>query len=547
MKDTLWDALRREYWFPLALALLFTLLGTAPYLYAYAIAAPDERFMGFVGRGTLALNSYLTLPRQIAEGHHLIENFMTSEPLKRNYFHPEWWLYGQFARWTGLSMVQTFHVWRVAGVFLFVGAVYFLCAVCFTSVYLRRLATALIVLGSGLGWVIWLLNKCFGFSLPLPLDLDGVTIAGYLVNNPHFIRAGIFSALQYAFLILGEQTGRRKYYFWSGIMAAGNTMIRPHHLPETYAIYLIYPALRAVQEKRIDWNRIKNHALAATVQLPMLLLHIHTVVLNPLGIAGWIRQSEFLLPMTLWLGLPFGLVCIYFMLKGFAHIPQARPETLMMGSWLFISWLQVQAFPYVAWAHEGFYPFMYAPVILALSGPLPCLVDEVRRRFGNKVSFDKSAWRFAAASLLVAVSMPSTIYVYADFFVRLHHPKPTWRYYLPEHTLSAIDWLKKNAADGEVVLSSIDTGQFIPRLYDVKVFIAQDLLTANFNEKIGIVYRFYQNKEDDLFKRWIVEQYNIRYVFFGPFEHFPNGMDPDEHPWLEPVFSQGETMVYRVR
>lgn len=547
MRFRLWDTLRREYWFPLALALLIVILGTVPYLYGYRNAEPGEIFMGFVGRGTSGANGYLMMARQCAEGHHLIENFMTAENVKRNYFNLEWWLYGKCARWSGLSLIQTFHLFRVTGVFFLVGAVYFLVTVCFETRYFRRLALTLIVFASGFGWLIWGANKALGMSLPLPLDLSGVTIFGYLVNKPHFIRAGIFSALQFGFLLLAEKTGQRKYYVWSGIMAGGNTLIRPFHLPETYALYLIYPALRAFQEKRIDWSRIKGHALAATVQLPALIPHVYTALWKPLGLSVWARQTEFLLPMTLWLGLPFALVCIYFIIKGFGHLPEARPVPLMMGTWLFIAWLLVQSFPYFNWSHEGFFPFMYAPVILALSGPLPWLVETVQRYIRQPISWERPGLRFTAATLLVLACLPSSVYVYADFFVRLHHPQAPWRYYLSNDELAAIDWLGDHLSPGDTVLSMPETSQFIPRFRDVKVVIAHDILTADYQEKNWMVQRFFHSRYDDHFKRWAMEQLDAQYLLIGPCERFPHGLKPADHPWLEALFTRGQCTVYRVR
>lgn len=538
----------RELLFPLGVGIAVVVLGTLPYLYAYHTQGAGEVFMGFIGRGTPGANGYFMFARQAVEGHWLFVNQMTPEPTPRAYFSLQWLAFGLFSKWTGLSLVATFHLGRVLSVLLYVLAVYYLAAQCLEDAFRRRLALCLTVFGSGLGWMIWAVNKTLHAGLPLSFDLQGVSIFGYLINNPHFIRAGLCSALQYAFLIRGEQSGRLRYFVFSGLASEGHSIIRPYHVPETFLVYALFPILLCIRERRLVPRRILNYGVAALVALPGALYLVITTLSNVLGMAGWFRQSPLLLEQILWVGLPFLAVCGYFAFFGMADARQAKPSSLMLSAWLGLSWLLVNAFPYFnAGFEQAFAAFTLAPPILLMRGPLPLLHDRLASGFPRlAAAFARKQVQYLAAIALVLLCSPSSVYVYARFFKDLHHPVPPWRYYLDSGVHNAITWLETNARTNDVVLASHDTSQFVPRMSACKVVSGHDMLTANYYEKNRLVDRFFRIRGEDGFKRWLADTFNVHYVVFGPYERYGGGMDPADHPWLHEEFRHGNTTVYRV-
>ena len=508
--------------------------------------------MGFIGRDTPGANAYFMFARQVQQGRNWMQNYYTSEPLPGHYFHFEWWAFGKFARWTGLSLIATFHLGRIAGVFLFLIAVYLLAAASLPTVRQRRLAVALICLGSGLGWAIWAINHGAALSLPLPRDLKGVSVPGHLINKPHFIRAGIFAALQYAFLLLGERTQRRRYFLASGCAAAAQSMIRPFHIPETYLVYALFPVLRWIQEQRFDRRRFENYALAAAVHTPMLLWHGYVFLTNPLGLSPWKRQADMLLMQLLWMGIPFLLISLQFAIKGLSHIPKAGLVPLLLGLWLGAAFAVVNLTPYLAWTQESHYAYVLVPPILAVAGPLPwlyralCASPRLWARLPFPINTDRC--KRAAALVLLAISMPTTAIVYAQFFTHLHHPPAwqPWRYYISDGFYGGIQWLGTHADRGSVVLASHPASQFIPRFVDNKIVLAQDVITANFNTKLGQVKRFFQGDGDEAFKRSILERYHVDYVIYGDLERQLGSVDLDRFTWLRPVYRAGDVTLYRV-
>ncbi len=547
MTGTSW----REYLFPMAVAAAICAAGTLPYLYGYRLAGEDERFMGVVGRDVPGASGYLMFMRQAREGRFLLENQMTPEPLPRAYINLEWWFLGSLARWLGMSLETVFHLDRIATAFVCAWVLYYVVAVCLPGLFARRLAFSLIIFGSGVGWTVFLINRWTLLDLKVPFDIQGVCVLGYLVNKPHFIRGLICAALTCAFLIRGEQSGRRRYFVYSGLAAAVHAIFRPYHIPETYLMYLAFPALLCAIEGRFRTDRFANYLLAGLVFLPAAAYLLITAHSNVLGMEGWRRHSPYLLEHVLWLGLPFVVACICIVCQSiFRAIKKDDPAGVLMAAWLVVCWLIVESAPYIFFGHESsFGALIVAPPILFVLC-LPALWEWTRNRIPNPLTADRAAQmprrRVFAAVAFVLICALSNVIVCRQFFTILRNHELRWLYYLPNQVYQAIEWVDAHAPQPTVVLALPETAHFIPRLTRHKVVSAHDMLTARFEEKNAQLGRFFFEPEDEAFKQWFVRHYAIQYLIFGPKEASFGHFRPERIAWFHPVFQSGQTVVYRM-
>lgn len=515
------------------------MFGSLPYLYAGYATQPGEAFMGFIGRGTPGANSYFAFSRQVAEGNNWLTNLYTPHAPSRAYFNLEWWVIGLAARATGLSLQALFHIERVTAVLLFLVAAYYLCAVFLVSPRERRIALGLIALGSGFGWVIEVADHFFHMTLPTSLDTQGVTLFSYLMNKPHFIRAGACAALQYAWLIRGARTGQQRYFHAAGIAGASHSLIRPYQIPEACLVLGLYAAVQVLQ-LRTPWRKaLWQAAIVFLWNLPVIAWHTSIYLQNPLGLGpmhAW--QPMYFFAQIVWLGLPFAALMVYVGLRA-VRVHRA-PGLSIPVLWLLSAMVLLQLYPVFPWGVESYFPWVLAPPLLFVKHVLPPIALWCRARPAAR------ALRGLAVGLACCAVLPGNAINYARFFTTLHDPVAPWRYYLPLTVRGSVDWLAKHAPPESVVLASHDTSQFVPRLADFRVVSGQDVLSANYRERNAEVLRFYAAREDNDFKLRICRENAVAFIFIGPFERALSGMNSADHPWMVPVYESEDVSIYRV-
>lgn len=526
---------RIEWIFPIALALGIALAGSLPYAYGYLTAGEGEVFAGFIGRGTPGAQSYLAFARQVAEGGALTTNLYNPHAPSRAFFHAEWWLMGMAARLTGLPLLFWFHAGRVVSAIAFLLAVYYLASTLLDNVRLRRGALLLVAVGAGFGWLVVAANAVSGTHLDLPLDAKGVTIFGYLMNKPHFIRAGCVAALQYAWLIRGDATGKYRYFLYSGLAASAHSLVRPYQIPEACLILVLYAGARVFIDHQPILATLTRVASAASGHAPAIIWQGWVYFKNPLGLGAMDAWAPMpLLPLILWLGLPFTAVMVH-LGTWVLREDRSRLALSIPALWLAAAALLMQAHPYFPWGTESYYPWVFAPVLLFLRHTWPVLAAWATHRPQPR--------RLALAALCCTV-LPVNALVYVQFFTTLHHPKPPWQYYLPQSALDAIAWLDENAPAESVVLASHDSSAFIPRFADLRVVTGQDALTPDYRVVNEHVQRFFQNTGDQGFKQWLLREQQVDYVLVGPFERALAGEATPRYPWLQQVYQSGDVQVF---
>ena len=138
---------RREWIFVGLVIFTVLVLTTLPYIFSVLSTPPDRQFMGFV------LNvsdhaQYLSWYKAF-QTDYLISNRLTPEPNPPIFFNLLWWSLGRLGRYSGLSYVMVYQLFRwMAGAFFLV-MVYVLATLIFAPIPRRR--TALLVIASGSG------------------------------------------------------------------------------------------------------------------------------------------------------------------------------------------------------------------------------------------------------------------------------------------------------------------------------------------------------------------------------------------------------------
>jgi hypothetical protein len=146
-----------------------------------------------------------------------------------------------------------------------------------------------------------------------------------------------------------------------------------------------------------------------------------------------------------------------------------------------------------------------------------------------------SPWaaRAAVALGLVLVSFQATTpyYVWRNEWHRLRRVEyPSW---LPAPLLRVFRHLAAAPGEEAVVVSSYETGNFIPHYTAKRCLVGHYALTIDAKAREADTLRFFtENPADDPWRREALAHWRARYVVLGPYERALGGFDPSTRPWL---------------
>jgi uncharacterized membrane protein len=112
--------------------------------------------------------------------------------------------------------------------------------------------------------------------------------------------------------------------------------------------------------------------------------------------------------------------------------------------------------------------------------------------------------------------------------------------------LAALRWLDERVIYDDVILSSYNTGNFLPAMVGAKAFLGHGPETAYSDEKRQLVSQFYAAGTTDEWRREFLRQWPITYVVFGPLEQKVGQFDPARAVYLTPVYDRDGYRIYRV-
>jgi len=147
-----------------------------------------------------------------------------------------------------------------------------------------------------------------------------------------------------------------------------------------------------------------------------------------------------------------------------------------------------------------------------------------------------------AALLLVVI--PTNLYLLAWRFYDLS--RYTYPYYMEQDYITTFDWLRENTDPKEVVLSALDSGQYIPGLSGNKAFLAHWANTVNYYDKVERVNGFYSVDAPTTARLDTLRQFGVDYILVGPAERALGTFNPATMLGVELVFETPLVKVYLV-
>jgi hypothetical protein len=99
----------------------------------------------------------------------------------------------------------------------------------------------------------------------------------------------------------------------------------------------------------------------------------------------------------------------------------------------------------------------------------------------------------------------------------------------------------------DVVLASLDIGQFVPALTGARSFLGHWAQTLDFYGKTDQVRGFFNGATSDADREALLRDFGVDYVIYGPQEAALGNYDPASASFLDEVFADDSVRVYAVR
>ena len=79
-----------------------------------------------------------------------------------------------------------------------------------------------------------------------------------------------------------------------------------------------------------------------------------------------------------------------------------------------------------------------------------------------------------------------------------------------------------------------------------RVFVGHGPETVGSDQKQQLASQFFKAETDDQWRRALLAEYNIRYLYFGPNERTLGDFSPDKASYLTQKYDNGSVQIYEV-
>jgi hypothetical protein len=523
----------RRWWvFPLILGVSLGVLSLLPYALAYLLTPAGVHFQGFFFIADDAA-TYLSKMREGAEGAWLWTDPYTSGAHQGVFLFGFYLLLGHLAALMHLPLIAAYHLARVSGAVALALGLGALAERTLAPEH-RRLAIALGMLGSGLGFVVQSAHNPVVAGIPLQaLDLHLPELSGWysILAIPHFA----WAAALICWTLCGLLSVRRQAS-WGGLAltaAALNalTIIHPQMVP---VLALVWAGTRlsllAVGE-RIRPLSVAAEAAAFLTTAPLFAYSAWILYRDPVisqWASQWRHQAPDLLSLLIGLGIPLITAIIGMVVLWRRRIHDAM--VLMVWIPLVIALLYL---PNVTSIQRRLLDALYVPVGFLAAVGIHRLVQALPRRWRRSATATLVAGSCLTSGLVLAIALRFATGAFAESYVSTDE----WQ---------ALTWLSGHHQANDRVLSSPGVGLLIPAWSGTAVYVGHYSETVSYFQKIAAADALLQPATSAQQFQLFAGENGVTLLYWGPDERQGRNLDPQATWPLELVYHSGTVSIYRL-
>lgn len=535
LEEWLWVA----KWFLLLLALI-----GLPYVVAFLFPPEGMTFLGSFGNPD-DTSAYLSAMREGARGGWLRHYPFTSEPHEPALYFPFYVLLGKVF---GPSLA-TFHGARLVSAVLLVLAVYRLGALLLPDRLTRRTALLLAIFSGGLGWLLVLIGVADRL-IPL-LDIRWPQATTFLACfiSPHFTLGTALEVTIFLLLLQAQRAGpgkRTPYTLLAALAHLGLSLVLPFSVVTVAAVLITYSFVIATKKREQAFEAFTRSVLIIAPVVPISLYYLVLSRAAPFWQRAFFTMADDPSPHPVALAFGYGIVGLL-AVAGFVPVRRKGVTSLrlFLPTWACINLLLV----YLPVKHQGRFAqgFHVALSLLAAAGLCHWLLPRLRGSAPLRwLAHYSSDPELTVRNVLVILSVPSSLIV-SLLGLKILATEHYFPYFLPDAEIAAVSWLGERVDFRDVVLSSYAIGNYIPAHTDSRVFLGYRFETLDWEKKRDLLIEFYDAETDDAFRRELISDHRITYVYYGREERRLGGFDPSRASYLSLVYERSGVRIYKVK
>ncbi len=525
------------------LAMVAFLLSSIPYSYAVSKAPEGTRFIGQLVHAD-DINSYYSFIRQAASGHLIFRNAMTHIPHAPAFVNLEFLVAGWGMALTGCSTQALYEGWRVLAAFTALLGFATLTLVALRTQRERIIALLMFAFGGGFGWFAYLLQRWGVLRVNTEVELHNpamdLTVAfhpfGQIVINPHFaLPHGIF-LLFVASYIVAEKTGKRSWYCVSALVALLQSLIRPYDLISMFAILPAFVVLETVLTRRVDFRRAIDRLIPLFVTGPLLLYYVWIFSFHPI-FKYWASQGvQPPVPVILhYLAFGFaGVLCLW-RVCNVKRYPLAESYDRLLLVWVIVVFALFHG-------NRVLSILPYTPQLgIPLASPMILLGVAVFRKAPANTSLRlRPAFVIGMAIFLIVNALSSPLFIARACELAANNREN----YISDTDEQAVEWLKSQVKEADVVLSDYPTGTTLSQLVTARVVLGHWALTPHLDSLAKEVDRFLRGEMEQPEADSLLQRLGVNYVFVTARRDHKDSAYFEALPGLQEVFKNDSVAVF---
>jgi len=536
---------RREWFFVFATALIVLIVTTLPYLYGYWSAPADKQFMGVIYNVSDHMQ-YFSWFREFSHAN-LAANKLTPEPNKPIFFNLLWWGMARIGGVLGIGYAGMYQMLRWVATILFLLLLYRMLSWFFADRLHRITAFLLVLFGAGFGWVLIVMKYTVTRGeLIWPLDVYVAEPNTFfsILGSPHFIAAALYMFV-FDLVLRGQAKHQLRYAVYAGLFALFMGWQHAYDLLIVYGVLGAYTFLVWWRDRRppmyLIWSCIIVGVLSVWPALYSVLLTsldpLWKEVLKQFANAGVYTPPLYRLPVLL--GLPFLLALYTAIRQNPLQLQGVSDNDLFVRGWFWISFVLV--YLPVDYQIHMLNGWQVPIAILATRGIFGYLAPALAQR-RRLTQASAQRWAIVVAAVVIGFSSLTNLYLFAWRFYDLS--RYDYPYYLHRDEVAALRWLEENARPEDVVLSSLELGQYVPAETGAHAFLAHWAQTVDYYGKEAAVMRFFNEDATPRERKKIIEDFSVDYIIWGPAERALGAHPLFENPAFQPVFVRGDATIF---